>query len=170
MKKRIGKIIAGITGVMIMILFLLFAAGAIGVSTGNIEADARKSQNIDEGWEASISTSDKLCAMIFYNEKLDNYVYSIYVNRTGLSIGWFFFEGGGESGIADSVCDFHYDNKGIALVSMNKDEVAKIELDHGGKGIEEIDVDPNKPFAIVLPENPGAITLFNDEGATVPMQ
>lgn len=142
--------------------------GVFGTSAKNIEQDARKSQKIDSSWEVSMSVSESLGALIFYNETLNDYTYSIYLNRKGFSFGYDFSSGGSNSGIIDGIREFRYDTYGSALISMNKDKVAKIELYNGIK-VTNIDVNPAKPFAIVIPVNCGSITLFDINGNVTPI-
>lgn len=168
MKRHTSKIIAVIIGCILTILLVALGSGGVGISADSIEPDARKQQNIDRKWEVSMSTSRKFSAMIFYNDTLDNYVYSIYVNRNGLSWGYFFWEGGANVDMVNSVHVFAYDDQDSALISMNKDKVAKIEFDRGDGGVKTIDVNPERPFAVVLPDNPGLITLYDAEGAVIP--
>ena len=49
-----------------------------------------------------------------------------------------------------------FENKGIALLSMNHDRVSRIEA-----GNSEIPVDPEKPFVVVLPIDCGEITIYD---------
>jgi len=142
--------------------------GVFGTSANNIEQEARKSQKIDSSWEVSQSVSDGLCALIFYNETLDDYTYSIYLNRKVFSMGYFFRSGGSNTGIIDGIREFTYDTNGSALISMNKDNVAKIELNNG-VNVTNIDVNPAKPFAIVIPTNCGSVTLFDINGNVTPI-
>ena len=49
---------------------------------------------------------------------------------------------------------------------MNEQKVVRLEIDNGN-GVEVIEIDPNKPFAIVLPTNAGTITFFDEDGQMV---
>jgi len=163
--KRI--VIVGIAICALSAVALLFSAGVIGVSADNIERDARKSQKVDT-WEVSKSVNDKLGAMIFYSDTLDAHIFSIYLNRDGFSFGYFFRTGGSDSIIMDGVHEFAYDTYGSAIISMNKVGVARIVLDNGADATR-IDIDPSKPFAVVIPENCGLVTLFDINENTVPI-
>lgn len=77
MKKR------NLIGIAVVCLcFSLFFAGSHFISWGvmksNLESDARKSQKIDEGWKVVSQTTDKVSALLFYNENLSDCRYSIY--------------------------------------------------------------------------------------------
>ena len=51
---------------------------------------------------------------------------------------------------------------------MNKDKVARIEINNG-INITNIDVNPAKPFAIVIPTDCGFVTLFDINGNVTPI-
>ncbi len=49
---------------------------------------------------------------------------------------------------------------------MNQQQVTQLEIDDGNT-IQVLDIDSNKPFAIVLPINAGTITCYDVNGNTV---
>ena len=53
-----------------------------------------------------------------------------------------------------------------AFISMNQQQVTQLEIDDGNT-IQVLDIDSNKPFAIVLPINAGTITFYDVNGNTV---
>ena len=89
-----------------------------------------------------------------------------------MSFGYFFRAGGSDSQIANGIREFSfptpYDINGSALVSMNMNNVARIEIDNDIE-IKVIDVDPNKPFAVVIPINPGSVILYDVNDNVVPV-
>ena len=52
------------------------------------------------------------------------------------------------------------------FISMNQQQVQQLEIDDGN-AIQVIDIDSNKPFAIVLPINAGNITFYDVNRNTV---
>ena len=50
--------------------------------------------------------------------------------------------------------------EGIALLSLNEDGVCKIVVDNDTEE-KVISVDPEEPFAVVLPVDCGAITMYD---------
>ena len=68
----------------------------------------------------------------------------------------------------DGVHEFDYDIYGSALISMNKENISRIELDNGVE-VTTISVDPEKPFAVVIPMNCGSVTLFDINDTIVPI-
>ena len=53
-----------------------------------------------------------------------------------------------------------------AFISMNQQQVTQLEIDDGNT-IQVLDIDSNKPFAIVLPISAGTITFYDVNGNTV---
>ena len=171
MRKRLNYV--GIATAIIIILFsVLYLKGDIGISKSSIEKDARRSQKIDSRWDLAKSTTDTMSAMLFYEDSLDDHIFSIYVKRNGLSFGYFFRGGGSISVVDDSIAEYKiegYNEK--AYLSMNQLQADRIEIDNGNH-IETIDIDHTKPFAIVLSSGIGAIKFYDIDGAlleTIPV-
>lgn len=53
-----------------------------------------------------------------------------------------------------------------AFISMNTQNIVRLEVDDGN-GIQVIDIDSGKPFAIVLPLNVGNICFYDTNGNVV---
>jgi hypothetical protein len=165
MKKR--TIIIAVISIFLLVMVIGISANAFGLSANDIESDARKSQKISE-WDVSKSINSKLCAMVFYNDALDAHVFSIYLAHEGFSFGYFFQAGGSSSDVSDGIHEFDYGVNGSAIISMNEHSVTKVEIDNG-IDITQIDIDSSKPFAVVIPANSGAVTLYDDNGSIVPI-
>ena len=161
--------ICGFLGILIIVLLafvIIWNANIIGVAAGSLEKDAREEQNIADSWEMAQAVNDELCAMLFYDEKTSDYTYSIYMKKEGTAYGYFFSQGGQDPYISDGVRGMVFDDKGIALLSMNEDKVCKIEVDNNMTS-KTIEIDPTKPFVIVMPVNSGEITMYNSLGNVV---
>ncbi|BAE86123.1 hypothetical protein DSY4334 [Desulfitobacterium hafniense Y51] len=159
----------GIVAVMIAGLFLsLYFNNAIGTPKAKIEKDARISHKIDSSWQVAKSTTDAMSAMLFYDKDSSNYIFSIYENRKGLSFGYFFRSGGSTNTENEGITEYRAEGRQEkAYLSMNKQQVAKIEIDNGNT-VEIIDIDHTKPFAIVLPVGSGAIKIYDKDGSVLP--
>lgn len=67
----------------------------------------------------------------------------------------------------DGIHQFCYDDiGGSALISMNKDRVARIDLVNG-TDITSIDIGPTTPFAVVILKNTGLIALYDIKSITI---
>lgn len=161
--------ICGFLGILVIVLLafvIIWNANIIGVAAGSLEKDAREEQNIANDWEMAQAINDKLCAMLFYDVETRDCTYSIYMKKEGTSYGYFFSQGGQDAYISESVRGMIFDDVGIALLSMNEDKVSKIEVTDGAEK-ETIEIDPTKPFVVVIPINSGEITMYDSLGNIV---
>jgi hypothetical protein len=166
-QKTTKTVIGGVICALIA-LIIIRTSGIVGVSANKVERDARKAHKISNAWEISQAINYNLCAMIFYNEALDDHTFSIYVNRNGFSFGYFFRAGGTNGAVANGINGFTFDIYGLALISMNTDNVARIELDNDIE-VTRIDVNPARPFAVVIPMNCGSVMLYDVNENIVPI-
>ncbi len=165
--KKIGKYFGIALIVMVIAICFLYFNNDIGISRTNIEKDARYSQKIEDNWQVAKDTTDTMSAMIFYSEDFSDHTFSIYVNRPGLSFGYFFISGGSVIETEEYVAEFSaegYDER--AFVSMNKQQVSKVDIDDGNT-IQTIKIDSKKPFAFILPNNCGSVTIYDINGNIV---
>lgn len=161
--------LCGFLGILVIVLLafvIIWNANIIGVAAGSLEKDAREEQNIAGDWEMAQAVNDDLCAMLFYDAETRDYKYSIYMKKEGAAYGYFFSQGGSDTYIGEGVRGMVFDDKGIALLSMNEDKVCKIEIDDGVTE-KTIEIDPTKPFVVVIPINSGEITMYDSLGDVV---
>jgi len=142
-KKIFLKIVIGVVLACILFVCFLYTNNEIGVTSSKLEADIR------------------------YPQDLSDHSFSVYVNRPGLSFGYFFRGGGTLSGIQRGIVEFTVEGYNErAFISMNQQQVQQLEIDDGNT-IQVVDIDRNKPFAIVLPINAGNITFYDVNRNTV---
>ena len=157
----------GILLVCSLFVGFLYISSDIGIASGNLETDIRSSQKIKEDWAIDGSVSDTMAAYISYPQDLSDHSFSVYVNRPGLSFGYFFRGGGNLSGVQRGIAEYTVEGYNErAFISMNQQQVTQLEIDDGNT-IQVLDIDSNKPFAIVLPINAGTITFYDVNGNTV---
>ena len=167
MKKRFLKIVIGIVFVCVLFVGFLYANNDIGMTSTNLEADIRSSQKIKDDWIVDGSISDTMAAFISYPQDKTDHTFSVYVNRPGLSFGYFFRGGGDIVEVDDYIAEFVVEgNNERAFISMNTQNIVRLEVDDGN-GIQVIDIDSGKPFAIVLPLNVGNICFYDTNGNVV---
>ena len=167
MKNRFLKIVIGIDFVCILFVGYLYANNDIGVTSTNLEADIRSSQKIKDDWTLDGSVSNTMAAYISYPQDKSAHTFSVYVNRPGLSFGYFFRGGGNLSEVQRGIVEFTVEGYNErAFISMNQQHVQQLEIDDGN-AIQVIDIDSNKPFVIVLPINAGKITFYDVNRNTV---
>ena len=154
-----------LTAMTILFFFaFLYINNDIGIQGSKIESDILTSQKIDAGWHITGETSDSMAAYISYPEDLSDHTFSVYVNRPGLSFGYFFRCGGSLSTLDTAITEFTLDGYyESAFISMNQQKVNRVVLDDGSAP-QVIEIDCNNPFAIVLPVNAGVITFYTEDG------
>lgn len=160
-----------ITGSVLVSLLLFFAFlyfnDDIGISKNSLEKDARSSSKIEADWHVAMDTSDTMSAMVFYPKDKSDHSFDVYVNRPGLSFGYFFRGGGDIIEVENYVAEFSVEGySDRAFISLNAQQIVKVEIDNGNS-IETIEIDSTKPFAIVLPQNIGSVTFFDVNGDIV---
>lgn len=156
-----GKIVLGILTVCIVFVGFLHLNNDIGVRKSQLESDIRSSQNIESDWLVEGTISDTMAAYISYPQNMNDHTFSVYVNRPGLSFGYFFRGGGSLTGVETGIVEYTVEGcKERAFISMNQHQVTQVEIDDGNS-IQVLDIDSSKPFAIVLPVNAGSITFYD---------
>ncbi|MBD5130923.1 MAG: hypothetical protein HDT43_13515 [Ruminococcaceae bacterium] len=148
----------------------LYFNNDIGVQKSQLETDIRSGQKISSDWNIDGAVSDTIAAFISYPRDMNDHTFSVYVNRPGLSFGYF-FRGGGDLTVKDTdIVEYTVDGyKERAFMSMNKQQVERLEIDDGNS-IQVIDIDSSKPFSLVLPVNAGYIAFYDVDGNTVGFQ
>lgn len=170
MPKKGSKVKIILTLLLICVLLggLLYANDCIGVLANRLEDNIRTSQKIPEDWIVEGSVSDTMAAFICYSQDKRNPVFSVYVNRPGVSFGYFFRIGGTTDGGELSRVDVYtvdgYDE--VAYISANDQKVEYVEIDDGQE-TRVIDIDSKKPFALVLPADAGIVHFYDVNGALV---
>ena len=167
MKKPFPKMILRILLVCVLLLGFLYMDDDIGTSAANLESDIRNLQKIPENWIVEGDVSDTMAAYISYPQDRSDHTFSVYVNRPGLSFGYFFRAGGKLSDIQEGIAEFTTEGANErALISMNQQQVQQLQIDDG-HAKQAIDIDSDQPFAIVLPINAGSITFYDVNGNAV---
>lgn len=150
--------------------FLLFG-DRIGVPKSRLEEDLRTSQNVPDNWTVIGNVSDKAAIFLYYPPEENRYTWSIYVNRPGLSFGYFFRGSMSTAGIDCSKEELPTeveaipvgDSGEVAYISMNFNGLVRAEVNDGAD-IQIIDLDESKPFALLLSHGPGQVTFYDQEG------
>ena len=155
------KILFGICAIGMMFIIINFIVNDIGVSKSNIVADIQVQQYLPDDWIMLGEISDEMAAYISYSPDKSDYTYSLYINPSGLSIGYFFRAGGDLMGIGKYIQGFSLkDYSEIAFISMNELDVERVEIKKDNK-VEILELDSSDPFAIVLSKSAENITFFD---------
>ncbi len=162
MKAEKIPLLLGSVLIILLAFLIVWQADVLGVSASRLEDDARENQDIRNNWEMVQAVTDDMCAMLFYDEEKDDCAYSIYLSREGFSFGYFFRQGGSDPSMVEKVKGIVFEDKGIALLSLNEDCVSKIVVDNQA-GEKVINVDPKEPFAVVIPIDCECITMYDSQ-------
>lgn len=130
------------------------------VDKNTMEEDARESQSVPDNWSVQKDTNSNIGALLFYDKKKNQHIFSIYLNEEESRYGYSFNRGGGDGEIEDAIAIFDFEQKGKALLSMNSQKIKRIELGNG-QDRKRISINPEKPFAIVIPDKSGKVTLYD---------
>ena len=167
MKKVLPKLLLCIVLVCGIFLFFLYDNSDIGITANRLESDIRSSQKILDDWAVDGNVSDSVAAYISYPQDKSDHTFSVYVNRPGVSFGYFFRGGGSISQIEEYIAEFTIEGfNERAFISMNAQNINCLEIDDG-IDVRQIEIDSNKPFAIVLPINTGSICFYDINGNIV---
>ena len=165
--KKAGKIILGVMLACIVCFGILYFNNDIGIQRSKLESDVRMSQKIQEDWLTEGVSSDTMAAFISYPEDKSDHTFSVYVNRPGLSFGYFFRGGGSASEVQEFIVEYTVEGyHERAFISMNKQKVERLEIDDGNS-VNVTDIDSSKPFAMILPVNSGTVTFLDVNGNRV---
>ena len=167
MKKTVFKVVSGLALACALFVGFLYAHHDIGLTAASLESDVRNSQKIQDDWTVDGSVSDTMAAYISYPQDMSDHTFSVYVDRPGLSFGYFFRGGGSLSGVDAGIAEYTVDGyPERAFISMNQQQAARLEIDDGN-ATQVVDLDSSKPFAMVLPINAGAVTFYDVNGNPV---
>lgn len=167
MKNKLPKILLGTAVILILFIGFLFVNNDIGLPAAKLEEDIRSSQKIMDDWSVEGSITDTMAGFISYPQDKADHTFSVYVNRPGLSFGYFFRGGGDIVGVDKYITGFTVEGYNEqAFISMNTQQVERIEINNGNS-IQVIEIDSAKPFAIVLPINAGNIIFYDVNGQEV---
>lgn len=167
MKKHIGKTVLALVLVCVVLVGILYGNNCFGIRGTKIESDIRASQKIQEDWTVDGIVSDSMAAFISYPQDKSDHTYSVYVNRPGFSFGYFFRGGGDIVEVEDFISEFTVEGfNERAFISLNSQKVDRLEVDDGNE-VKVIDIDSDKPFALVLPMNAGNIAFYDIDGNIV---
>lgn len=165
--RKSSKITLGALLIIMIFVCFLYISNGIGTPKSRLESDARSSQKIEDSWLMEKDVSDTMAALIAYPEDQSDYVFSIYVDRPGLSFGYFFRGGGECAGIENHIINLRVEGYNEhAFISMNSMSVERLEIDNGNT-VKVIKIDSKKPFALVLPRNAGNIAFYDVNGNIV---
>lgn len=164
--KNVIKATAVILVLCALFMVILYFNNSFGVQKSKLEADIRSSQNIQADWIVDGDITNSMAAYISYPTDKTDHKFSVYVNRSGLSFGYFFVGGGSYSQIDSGIASYSVDGyEEKVFVSMNKQKVSSAQITDDNT-VETVEIDSAEPFVIVLP-NEENIIFYDIDGNPV---
>lgn len=122
--------------------------------------DAQSEETLEQGWDMEVAMDGSLAAVLLYNDDRTDHTFKVYKDKGGNRTNYVFVHGGSLTSVERSVWVYNYDGM-RAMISMNEMGIAKI-ICHDGA---EYAVDPDAPFALVLPS--GGFDVYDASGEQI---
>lgn len=166
-RRKPSDLVAAIIIGCVFLAAAVYMTGIFGVPSFWLEKDIRSSQKISDDWTVEGTVSDQMAIYLSYPEDRSDCTYSFYLNRPGLSFGYFFRSSGSVNKTDDLIGEITVDGyTERAYFSMNQSKVTRAEVDDGNN-IETIALDSEKPFTLILPADAGIVTFYDVDGNIV---
>ena len=170
-RRKPSDLVAAIIIGCVFLAAAVYMTGIFDVPSFWLEKDIRSSQKISDDWTVEGTVSDQMAIYLSYPEDRSDCTYSFYLNRPGLSFGYFFCVGGSvnktENFVGEIVINGYTDR---AYFSMNQSKVTRAEVSDGSK-VETIEINSDKPFTLILPvSEEETVTFYDTDGNIVETQ
>lgn len=161
---------------MVLLVFAVFflAGGEIGMPKASLEKDLLADGHIPDDWTIQQASSDRTTVFLYYPPEKNGYGFSVYVNRPGLSFGYFFAGSHMAANVSGSAGDLSAEIREYPVLhtgdrvflSMNQSKIVSVLVDNGVSP-REIPLDPDQPFVLLFAQGSGEITFRDQSGTTV---
>lgn len=158
-----------ICGCIIALLLLVFGTGLLlNMTNANsyvpeIEQKARASQSVPDSWSAVSETTDDVAAILMYDGDSREHIFAVYLKEAEISTGdAFSMIAGGAIPVSQSdIAELYSDDfEEYIYVSMNRQKACLLQITAEGKS-STIQIDPDKPFVIILSPKYGDVTFYD---------
>ena len=158
-----------IFGCVIALLLLVFGIGLfLNMNNANsyvseIEQKARASQNVPDAWSAVSETTDNVAAVLMYDGDSKEHIFVVYSKERGASADDAFtmIAGGAIPVNQSDIAELHSEDfDEYIYVSMNRQKACLLQITTDGK-FSTIQIDPDKPFVIILSPKDGDVTFYD---------
>lgn len=78
----------------------------------------------------------------------------------------YFFRSGGDLPLTEGAIYVEEQDRERVCLSMNEDSICRAEIDDGNQ-VKTIEIDSEKPFALIFEKGAGAVTLYDKEGKMI---
>lgn len=160
------KMVSAVCTFLCAAVFLLYWNNDIGIPASGMVQDIHSSQKIQEDWQTKGENGEHMAAFLSFPEDEADHTFSVYVNRKGLSFGWFFRGGGSLTGVGRYITEFTVEGcTERAFISMNGQNIVCMETDDGSGAVRR-NIEQGRPFAFIVPAEAGTVTFYDAEGQT----
>lgn len=166
-RRKPSDLIAAIIIGCVFLAAIIQRSHIFGLPASSLEKDVRSDSKISDDWTVEGTVSDQMAIYLSYPEDQSRYDYSFYLNRPGLSFGYFFRSSGSVNKTDDLIGEITVDGyTERAYFSMNLSKVARAEVSDGSN-VETIELDSNKPFTLILPVSEEETVTFYDADGNI---
>ncbi len=139
------------------------------VIKGDLEENARNAYQIGENWKCAKQIDERMGALLFYDENTQEHRFLLYMQNGGFKGGYQLIKSDSSTYIADGVEGYAFQEKGMVLFSMNKEQAKEMYVTNQAGHTTIIPVDAWKPFALVLPKDAKDVVLYGREKQKIPI-
>lgn len=154
--------------IVIILAAMIFVYFNNGITQGNVVNYIYNNLNVPKAYANAVSYSDDMFAAVFYDESLDKHTFAIFVDHNPLLKRYQFKYSGSSAQVKNGVEVYQLD-KGKVIVSLNKERVDYIELESESHN-RKINVNPDKPFVVVIEKDMKIKSMRNPNGESVPFK
>lgn len=166
-RRKPSDLIAAIIIGCVFLAAAVYMTGIFGVPSFWLEKDIRSQHKISDDWAVEGTVSDQMAIYLSYPEDQSSYDYSFYLNRPGLSFGYFFRSSGSVNKTDDLIGEITVDGyTERAYFSMNQSKVTRAEVSDGSN-VETIEINSDKPFTLILPVSEEETVTFYDADGNI---
>ena len=155
-------------GIIALLLLVLGIGLLVNMTNANsyvpeIEQKARASQSVPDSWSTVSETTDDVAAVLMYDGDSKEHIFAVYLKETGISAeDTFSMIAGGAIPVNQSDIAELYSNdfEEYIYVSMNRQKACLLQITAESK-FSTIQIDPDKPFVIILSTKDGDVTFYD---------
>ena len=166
MKNR-RLITAGCVAALLLLGFGLVMDYHLDVSSNlyvpEIEQNARTSQNVPDSWESVSETTENVAAVLMYDGETNEHNFVVYSKSIDAQTDNSFsiIAGGAIPSNRFDIAELYSDDfDEYIYVSMNRQKACLLQITMDSK-FSTVQIDPDKPFVIILSQRNGEITFYD---------
>lgn len=162
--KRNVILLLSICAFALAVVAFLWWRTDLGVSSAEIEKDARSEQQIPGNWNVAKDVGNLMTAMIFYDESRSDFTVAIYAKQSEASDKYHCRYGGVSGMIGTGIVEFSFEDcEEQAFLSMNEQKAVQAVI-FRGEETQNRALDADNPFVLVLGEDVTEVIFYDANG------